>query len=210
MDKWDSSLRHWSCRATGFCYVSRCTLTDFRTIFAFSSNEFVPDCLSASELWETINHVYFFAYVDKLLLTPPTSLCPDSSFCMPTSVGWWHIISKTISRQPHRIITDQLSNSIATYAIWAIQLCAVLQYQTLAEYNILAGFFFFFPRVCKSNKHSLSLKIWDYLFLLHFALIRLTSPQILQLLHFLNNLWFIKRTFWRIFSFLCKVCSDSL
>lgn len=45
-----------------------------RTISAFFSNEFVPHCLSASELWETINHVHFFVYVDKSLFLTPTSL----------------------------------------------------------------------------------------------------------------------------------------
>lgn len=136
----------------------------FRTISAFSSNEFVPYYLSASELWETINHVHFFWCVlinHCFWLLPPYDLTHHIA-CLPQC--WLHFISKTISQQPHCIITDQFSNSIATYATWAIQLCAVPPFQTLAEYNILnilSDFFFFFNLPVFVNQiHKVCL--WKY------------------------------------------------
>lgn len=152
-------------------WINKCTFSDLRTAFTFSSAEFVPDCLRASEVWETINCGAFLLMLIKCCL----DLVPSQSWLMVLHAYLsWLVTHYDQDNFP----TASLQNSKS-----AFQLNCSLMYMsssTLCSVSILnltriehSGRRFFPVSVCKSNIQSFSLKIWGYLFLFQLTLIRL-------------------------------------
>lgn len=146
VDIWDSSLSHWRHRPAGFCCISRCTFTDFRTIFTFSSNEFVPACLSASELWESINRVYFLhTLINCCLHLLPPYILTGILHAYPSWLVTHYKRENFLIARMHNKRSAFWLNSWLCYISNSTLCCASMSNFSRIWHGGLLIFFFFFP-----------------------------------------------------------------